>query len=212
MKILVTGATGQVGEALLSSMAPLGKVEAACRSGVRPDGTAAHALDLADLHGLVALLDQVMPDVVVNAAAYTAVDKAEQEESVATAINGIAPGVLARWCAAHGALLVHYSTDYVFPGNATQPYREGDPTGPVGAYGRSKLAGEQAVLASGCQAIVLRTAWVYGPRGGNFLLKMLRLGEARDQLAVVSDQRGAPTTARLIANATAGAVAKWVGF
>ena len=196
--ILVTGRDGQVGYELCRTLAPLGQVVGLTRS----------QLDLTNPSDLVAQLRQRRPALVVNPAAYTAVDRAEQEESLALAINAQAPGVLAEECGRLGIPLVHYSTDYVFDGSSQTPYREGDPPCPLGAYGRTKLAGEQAVAAGNGQWLVLRTAWVYGRRGRNFLLTMERLAKERDTLRVVDDQRGAPTWSRLIAEATAAILAR----
>ena len=159
--------------------------------------------DLADLDGLAATVRKLAPDVIVNAAAYTAVDKAETEQAQASLINGEAPGVLAREAAALGAWLVHYSTDYVFDGSGEQLWNEDAPTGPLSSYGRSKLAGETAVRATGVKALLLRTSWVYAARGHNFAKTMLRLATERDSLNVVADQFGAPTGAELIADVTA---------
>lgn len=196
MKILITGANGQVGWELARAAQPLGEVIALDRSGA----------DLADPEGLRRLVRRLRPDVILNAAAYTAVDKAEDDEAAALRINGEAPGVLAQEALALDALLVHYSTDYVFDGAAQRPYVESDPTGPVSAYGRTKLIGEQAIAATGGRWLVFRTSWVYAPRGGNFPRTMLRLACERDALKVVADQFGAPTGARLIADVTAQAL------
>jgi len=209
MKILLLGANGQVGFELLRSLPPLGTLLAASRDGRLDDGSDGLAVDLGDLDGLGRVLDAEQPDVIVNAAAYTGVDKAESEEGVATAINAAGPAALATWAAAHGALLVHYSTDYVFDGRGSRPYRETDATAPLGAYGRSKRAGEEALEASGASFMNFRTAWVYGARGHNFLLTMLRLGADRDHLRVVADQVGAPTPAHVLADATALAIERW---
>ena len=198
MKILLLGKNGQVGWELQRSLAPLGEVIALDRSG--DDGLCG---DLADLDGLVATVRKLAPDVIVNAAAYTAVDKAESEEALAALINGEAPGVLAREAAALGAWLVHYSTDYVFNGSGSQRWETDAPTGPLSSYGRSKLAGEDAIRARGAKALVLRTSWVYAARGHNFAKTMLRLATERDSLNVVADQFGAPTGAELIADVTA---------
>ena len=211
MKILLLGANGQVGYELRRSLVSVGTVLAASRDGRLADGSHGLAADLGDLDGLGRVLDGEQPDVIVNAAAYTGVDKAESEESAATAINAAGPAALAAWAANHGALLVHYSTDYVFDGQGSRPYRETDATAPLGAYGRSKRAGEEALEESGASFMNFRTAWVYGARGHNFLLTMLRLGSERDQLRVVADQVGAPTSARLLADATARAVQLWSG-
>ncbi|NMG74284.1 dTDP-4-dehydrorhamnose reductase [Aromatoleum diolicum] len=197
MKLLVTGANGQVGWELARSLMPLGDVIALDRS----------RCDLSRPETLAGLVAELAPDVIVNAAAYTAVDKAEAEEALATTINGTAAGELARAAKAVGALLIHYSTDYVFDGSKASPYTEDDPVAPINAYGRSKLAGEMAIGASGCDHLILRTTWVFAARGGNFVRTMLRLGAEREQLRVVADQHGAPTWARNIADATAQVIA-----
>ena len=181
----------------------------ATRSGKLDAGTACETIDLADSDGLIRALDRIAPDLILNAAAYTAVDRAEDEPGLAMRINGEAVGALGAWAARHGARVVHYSTDYVFDGSATRPYREDDATHPLGVYGRSKLAGEVALQKSGARHLILRTAWVYAARGHNFLRTMLRLGAERDELRVVDDQVGAPTPARLIADTTAQVVAQW---
>ena len=193
MKILLTGAQGQVGWELQRSLALLGPVHAVGRA----------TLDLSDAAAIRRLVRAVRPTVVVNAAAYTAVDNAENDEALAYCINAEAPGVLAAEAARLGAGLVHYSTDYVFDGSQPAAYTEDDVPNPRSAYGRTKLAGEQAVMANTSQYVVLRTTWVYAPRGRNFPLTMLKLGRERDHLRVVADQLGAPTPARLIADATA---------
>ena len=208
MRILLLGASGQVGFELQRSLAPLGTVLPATRSGQLPGGQSCLRADLADPRQLAALLDVQRPRLVVNAAAYTAVDRAEDEPELALRINAEAVGELARWCAAEDAALLHYSTDYVFDGHATTPYREDAPTAPLGAYGRSKLLGEEQLRAAGCRHLILRTAWVYAARGGNFLRTMLRLAAERGELAVVDDQVGAPTPARHIAAATAALLAQ----
>ena len=192
MKILLTGPTGQVGWELAPRLAALGEV-------IAPDR---QALDLADADAIRACVRDLRPDVVVNAAAYTAVDRAESEPDLAFAINGTAPGVLADEARRLGALLVHYSTDYVFDGAKEAPYTEDDTPNPLSVYGLSKLEGECAIQASGCRHLILRTSWVYAGRGRNFLLTMLRLGTERPELKIVDDQRGAPTWARDIAIAT----------
>ncbi|WP_374603579.1 dTDP-4-dehydrorhamnose reductase [Arenimonas sp.] len=205
MRLLLLGANGQVGHELREALAPLGEVVAATRNGRLPEGGPAQTADLADPASLPALIERVAPDLVVNAAAYTAVDRAEEERELAFRINADAPGVLARACAQAGIGLVHFSTDYVFDGSQSRPWREDDRTGPLGVYGRSKLAGEEAIRASGAAHKIFRLCWVYGPRGHNFLLTMLRLGRERELLRVVDDQRGTPTSARRIAAAVAGA-------
>lgn len=209
MRILLLGANGQVGHALHRSLVGLGDIVATTRSGRLPGSQApCPVADLDRPAALPALIAGVAPDVVVNAAAHTAVDRAESEPDAAFRINAEAVGALADACHARGALLVHYSTDYVFPGDADRPWREDDATAPLGVYGASKLAGEDAVRASGCAHLILRTAWVYGARGHNFLRTMLRLGAERDELKVVADQVGSPTPAPWIAQATALALAR----
>lgn len=183
----------------------------ATRSGTLADGASCERIDIADLERLVAALDRISPDVIINAAAYTAVDRAEDEPDLAQRVNADAVGVLGAWVARYAARVVHFSTDYVFDGNASRPYREDDPTHPLGVYGRSKLAGEVALRDSGARHLIFRTAWVYAARGHNFLRTMLRLGAERDELRVVDDQIGAPTPARLIAVATALAIVRWHG-
>ncbi|MEP7043243.1 MAG: dTDP-4-dehydrorhamnose reductase [Dokdonella sp.] len=209
MRILLTGATGQVGFELLAALAPLGEVIAATRDGRLADTGACVRADLADAGSLAAALDAASADLVVNAAAYTAVDRAEDEPELADRINHRAVGEIGAWAARNGACVVHYSTDYVFDGTGTHPYREDDATAPLGVYGRSKLAGEQALQASGAAHLVLRTAWVYAGRGTNFLRTMLRLAGEREELRVVADQVGAPTPARWIAEATAAVLLHW---
>jgi dTDP-4-dehydrorhamnose reductase len=196
MKILLTGATGQVGWELARSLQPLGEVVACDR----------RRADLSAPASLAALVESVAPQVIVNAAAYTAVDRAEQEPTLADTINGEASGALAAAARRAGALLVHYSTDYVFDGNGNAPRREEAPVAPINAYGRSKLAGERAIAQAAGDWLVLRTSWVYASRGSNFVRTMLRLGAERESLRVVADQIGAPTSARLIADATAHVV------
>lgn len=202
MRILLVGANGQVGTELQRSLAPLGDVVPATRTGLLVDGSACETADLDRAGDLAALVARVGPAVVVNAAACTAVDRAEDDPAMALRANADAPAVLAAACAASDALLLHYSTDYVFDGRGTRPYREDDPTAPLGVYGQSKRAGELAVQASGCRHLILRTAWVYAAHGNNFLRTMLRLGAERDELRVVADQVGTPTPAALIADVT----------
>jgi len=198
VKLLLLGRTGQLGSALAPALAPLGEVVTLDRA----------ALDLADLATIPAVVARHRPDVVINAAAYTAVDRAESEADAAMTINGRAPGVLAEAARNANAALIHFSTDYVFDGAADRPYGEDDAPNPLNAYGRSKLAGERAVLASGAAALVLRTSWLYGMGGVNFLETMLRLGRARDEIAVVDDQRGAPTTVGVVADAVTSILSK----
>jgi dTDP-4-dehydrorhamnose reductase len=196
LKILLLGRNGQVGWELERALAPLGELTALGRAN----------LDLADVPPLVARVRALQPEVIVNAAAYTAVDKAESERETAFAVNATAPRVLAEEAKRIGALLVHYSTDYVFDGAKASPYVEEDPTNPLNVYGASKLAGERAITASGCRHLIFRTSWVYGPRGANFMLTMLRLARERPELRVVDDQVGAPTSSSAIARATAAAL------
>nr|WP_216666898.1 dTDP-4-dehydrorhamnose reductase [Stenotrophomonas bentonitica] len=197
---------GQLGQELLRALAPLGTLMATTRSGTLADGTPCETADFNQPESLVALLDRVQPSIVVNAAAYTAVDRAEEERDAAFRANAEAPGVIARWCAAAGVPLVHYSTDYVFDGQGTRPYREGDATAPLGVYGASKLAGEEAIREAGGRHLIFRTAWVYASHSANFLRTMLRVGADRDVLRVVADQVGTPTPAALIADVTAQAL------
>ncbi|HEY0662473.1 MAG TPA: dTDP-4-dehydrorhamnose reductase [Lysobacter sp.] len=203
MKILLLGGNGQVGHELRRSLAPVGEMVATTRSGALPDGSACEALDLDALDTIAPLFEHIAPDVVVNATAHTAVDRAEEEPELAFRANAEAPTRLAELCAARNATLLHYSTDYVFDGSGTRPYREDDPTAPLGVYGASKLAGEQGIAASGARHLILRTAWVYATHGQNFLRTMLRVGAEREELRVVADQRGSPTPAWLIADVTA---------
>lgn len=204
MTILLLGADGQVGWELRRALVPLGNVVALTRDAARnPDGLAG---DLENLDGLRATIEAVAPNWIVNAAAYTAVDKAETDEPRAHVVNVDAPALLARLAAERGIWLVHYSTDYVFGGSGTTPWREDDATGPLGVYGRTKLDGEDAIRASGCRHLIFRTSWVYAARGGNFAKTMLRLATERESLNVVEDQVGAPTGAELIADVTAHAM------
>lgn len=203
MRILLFGANGQVGHELRRSLAAQGEVIATTRSGRLDDGMACEVADFDLPDALPDLVARIAPAVVVNAAAYTAVDKAESDRDAAFRANAEAPSRIAEACARMGIPLVHYSTDYVFDGTGTRPYREDDPTAPLGVYGESKLAGEQGIRASGADHMILRTAWVYAPHGKNFLRTMLRLGAERDTLGVVADQIGTPTSAGLIADVTA---------
>ena len=198
MRILITGGAGQVGWELRRTLALFGEVVAPPRN----------ILDLASVDSLVAAVRDVRPSLIVNAAAYTAVDKAETDSGLAMKINGDAPRILAEQAALQNAALIHYSTDYVFDGRKAEPYREDDEAAPINVYGRTKLAGELGVMAAGATHLIFRTSWVYGSRGRNFLLTMLRLAKERKELKVVDDQFGAPTSARLIAEATAAAIAR----
>lgn len=200
MKILLLGKNGQVGWQLQRALAPLGEIVALERKDAGGD--------LADPQGLAATVRAAKPQVIVNAAAYTAVDKAESEPQLARLINTEAPAALAREAAASGALLVHYSTDYVFDGSGSAPWQESDATGPLNVYGATKLAGEQAIAASGCAHLTFRTSWVYAAHGDNFIKTMLRLAATRERLTVIDDQKGAPTGAELIADVTAHAISQ----
>ena len=201
MKILLLGKSGQVGWELQRSLAPLGELIALDRHVV--DGLCG---DLSDVDALRATIRQVKPDVIVNAAAYTAVDKAESETELADRVNGQASQVMAEEATTLGAWLIHYSTDYVFSGQGSLPWQESDPVAPVNHYGASKLAGEQAITTSGCKHLIFRTSWVYGARGNNFAKTMLRLAKDRETLSVIADQIGAPTGADLVADVTALAI------
>ncbi|TCV84254.1 dTDP-4-dehydrorhamnose reductase [Sulfurirhabdus autotrophica] len=192
MKILLIGKNGQVGWELQRTLATLGDVIPVDRN----------QMDLANPDSIRAVIREAKPDIIVNAAAYTAVDKAESEPELAMAINGVAPGIMAEEAKRLNALVVHYSTDYVFDGTKQGAYTEEDIPNPINVYGKTKLAGEQAVQAVDVQHIILRTSWVYGVRGKNFLLTILRLAKERDELKIVDDQIGAPTWSRMIAEAT----------
>ncbi|MEB0137056.1 dTDP-4-dehydrorhamnose reductase [Actimicrobium sp. CCC2.4] len=200
MKILLLGKGGQVGWELQRSLAPLGELVA-----VDFDSTD-YCGDFTNLAGLADTIRAVAPDIIVNAAAHTAVDKAESEPELARTINALAPAVLAQEAQRLGAWLVHYSTDYVFDGSGTAPWTETSPTGPLSVYGQTKLDGEDAIRASGCKHLIFRTSWVYAARGGNFARTMLRLAKERDRLTVIDDQIGAPTGADLLADVTAHAI------
>lgn len=206
MRILLLGADGQLGHELRRCLAPLGELVASTLSGHLPDGSACEAADFSRPDSLPALIDRIAPDLVVNAAAYTAVDKAEDEPELAFRINAEAVAAIAQACAKRDAELVHYSTDYVFAGCSTRPYREDDLPGPLGVYGASKWAGEQAVRDSGVRHKLFRLCWVYGVHGHNFMKTMLRLASERDELRVVADQVGTPTPAHWIADITVAAL------
>ena len=200
MKILLFGKSGQAGWDLPRSLAPLGELvalntdsETLCGDFIHPEG-------------IVQTVRDVAPDIIVNAAAYTAVDRAENEPDLAQIINALTPGVLAQEAKRTGAWLIHYSTDYVFDGAGHRPWRETDPAGPLNVYGKSKLAGENAIRATGCKHLIFRTSWVYGTRGGNFAKTLLRLAQQQDRLDVIDDQIGAPTGADLLADVTAHAI------
>ncbi len=200
MKILLLGKNGQVGWELQRSLAPLGELIALDRHSADWCG------DLSNLPGLAATVQALRPDVIVNAAAHTAVDKAESEPELARTLNALAPGVLAQEADKIGAWLVHYSTDYVFDGSGTRPWVETDTPAPLSVYGQTKLEGEQLIAAHGKRHLILRTSWVYAARGGNFAKTLLRLARERERLTVIDDQWGAPTGAELIADVTAHAL------
>jgi len=200
MKILLFGKNGQVGWELQRSLAPLGELVALETKSRELCG------DFTDLDGIIKTIRTVAPDVIVNAAAYTAVDKAESDSDTARIVNALAPGILAREAKSSGAWLIHYSTDYVFDGSGDRPWRETDATCPLSVYGNTKLEGEAAIRATDCHHLIFRTSWVYAARGGNFAKTMLRLAQERDKLNVINDQIGAPTGAELLADVTAHAI------
>ena len=201
MKILLLGKNGQVGWELQRSLAPLGEVVA-----LDFDSPGPLTADFSVPESLAATVRAVAPQIIVNAAAHTAVDKAESEPDFAHALNAASPAVLAREAKALGAWLMHYSTDYVFDGSGSAPWVEDSPTGPLSVYGRTKLEGEQAIRASGCRHLIFRTSWVYATRGGNFAKTMLKLAQERERLTVIDDQIGSPTGADLLADLTAHAL------
>ena len=208
MKILLFGANGQVGWELQRSLSSLGELIALDRHGINhsiADGTSLCG-DLANLAGITATVERMRPDVIVNAAAYTAVDKAESDAENAHLINALAPHALAKAATSVGAWLIHYSTDYVFDGSGSKPWVETDLTGPLSVYGRTKLEGEQRIVSACAKHLTFRTSWVYAARGGNFAKTMLRLGQEREILSVINDQYGAPTGADLLADVTAHAI------
>lgn len=198
MKILLTGKNGQVGWELERTLSTVGEVFAVDREG----------MDLANPDSIRSRIREVRPDLIVNPAAYTAVDKAESEPELAMAINGVAPGIMAEEAKRLGAAIVHYSTDYVFDGTKTEAYREDDAPAPINVYGATKLAGERAIQEVGAPHLIFRTSWVYGMRGKNFLLTMLRLAQEKEELRIVSDQIGAPTWCRAIAEGSAQIIAR----
>lgn len=202
MKILVTGRNGQVGSALQQALAGLGEIIAFDRT----------QLDLSNVDAIREVVRSIHPNLIVNAAAYTAVDQAESDEAMAHRINAEAPGVLAEEAKRLGAGIIHYSSDYVYDGGKSGHWLETDVTGPLSAYGRSKLAGEVAIAAVGVPHVILRTSWVYGLHGKNFLLTMLRLAQTRTELSIVDDQIGAPTWSMTIAQATASIIQKFPDF
>lgn len=199
-KILILGSNGQVGWELQRTLSPLGQIVPHDRN----------SLDLASTN-FYQTLREIKPHIIVNAAAYTAVDKAETEQELCASINAHAPQILAEEAKKLNALLIHYSTDYVYDGASQIPYKELDKTNPLNVYARTKLAGDEAILSSGCSHVILRTSWVYGSRGHNFLLTMLKLAQQRDVLKIIDDQIGAPTWCRLIAESTAQIVSRYQG-
>lgn len=198
MRILLTGRDGQLGRALSRALPALGELRALSRA----------ELDISDEEALLATLQSVSPQVIVNAAAYTAVDRAEQELDAAQAVNAQAPAQMAEWAASRGAILVHFSTDYVFDGAKPEAYVETDEPCPLSAYGHSKLAGEEAIRQSGCNHLIFRTSWVFSGEGSNFVKTILRLASERETLRVVTDQIGSPTSTRLLAEITCAALSK----
>jgi dTDP-4-dehydrorhamnose reductase len=199
VKIAITGTHGQLGFELLSALSALGECVPLDRN----------TLDLAQVHAIAPVMSRIRPDIIVNAAAYTAVDAAESDAQLAARVNGEAPGALADWARGAGALLVHFSTDYVFDGGKPTPYVESDAVAPLNVYGASKLAGEQAISASRAHHLILRTSWVYGLRGRNFLNTIWRLAREKPELRVVDDQFGAPTWSRWLAGTTAAILGAW---
>lgn len=205
LKILLLGAKGQVGWELQRSLAPLGELFALHRQSAELCG------DLSNLPGIAATVQRVRPDVIVNAAAYTAVDQAESEPEVARMINALAPGVLAQSASAAGAFLIHFSTDYVFDGSGSRPWLETDAPAPLNVYGQTKLEGERLIQAACPNHLIFRTSWVYAARGGNFAKTILRLAQERERLCVIDDQFGAPTGADLLADVSAHAIRQVLG-
>jgi dTDP-4-dehydrorhamnose reductase len=200
MKILLTGVTGQVGFELQTALTSLGEVIALTRQ----------ELDLADAASIISVLNHYQPDIIVNPAAYTAVDKAESESETAYQVNQFAPQIMAEWAAKHDALLIHYSTDYVFDGTKESAYNENDLTHPQSVYGRSKCLGEEAIRATTARHLILRTSWIFGIHGNNFIKTILRLAKERESLTIVADQWGAPTSAELIAELSALMIQRYV--
>jgi dTDP-4-dehydrorhamnose reductase len=200
VKILLLGKDGQLGWELQRSLAPLGELVAL------GEGDSQYCADFMNLDGIANTVREIAPDIIVNAAAYTAVDKAQTNAELARTINALAPAVLAKEAQRLGAWLIHYSTDYVFDGSGDQPWTETDATNPLSVYGKTKLEGDLAIRDSGCKHLIFRTSWVFAARGANFAKTMLRLAQERDQLSVINDQFGAPTGADLLADVTAHAV------
>ena len=212
MKALLTGASGQLGREILPLLSRLGSVTTVDQHVDSSLSTDRLQLDLSDLNRVEILLNRLRPDLVVNTAAYTAVDKAESNSELTFRVNADLPGCMARWAQRNDRLLLHYSTDYVFNGQAGLPYKETDETSPINVYGESKLAGEWAITASKCRFIVLRTSWVYSAHGSNFVLSMLRLARERPELNIVSDQTGCLTWARNLASVSLEVIARLLKY
>lgn len=208
MRIFLTGASGQLGTELRKILPEISEVVATDIAPPAKEDASFRTLDLGDADAVTSALDEIRPDVIINAAAYTQVDKAESDTGLAMRINAGAPGLLAGWAARNDALLVHYSTDYVFNGESKRAYAETDEPSPINAYGESKLAGERAVAQSGCRYLTLRTAWIYSAHGANFLRTMLRLARERSHLSVVNDQFGCPTWAANLARVSMVAISQ----
>lgn len=202
-KVVIFGANGQLGRTLVETLKPQATLVPVTRSGMLFDNSRCGSADFQDTQSICTLLDQERPTKVINAAAYTAVDKAENASALAVQINATAPGAIAQWCASNCVPFIHYSTDYVFDGTSSTPYLTNSKVSPLGVYGSSKQAGEQAIQAAGGHSLILRTAWVYSAYGHNFLLTMLKLAQQHSTIRVVADQFGTPTSTAIIADATA---------
>jgi dTDP-4-dehydrorhamnose reductase len=212
VKILLLGSNGQLGRSFVDDgrLTAFGVLCLGNRAGLSANGKRCEIADLSRPGSLISVLDAIEPDVIINTAAYTAVDRAETEQSLANTVNGEAVKVIGKWAAEHAAKVIHYSTDYVFDGHQSTPYSTSAQTAPLSAYGRSKLLGELALRDSGADYLILRTSWVYAAHGNNFLRTMLRLGSERSEIRVVSDQHGTPTDTTLIVRATLAALERWL--